>query len=169
MNKTVKTILIILSSLLFPAVTYANVVWPALYAETKISSLPIILASLLIEFFFFKWLFKIDIKNAFFYTITANIASGIAGLFLRPLSGIVWEFSLGMLVMKLFAWGTFNPVAWFFVPVIGGAVNAYLELYAIRIAWKHEIDGKNYFLTWGINIITVAAATLWVILKPPIM
>lgn len=164
-----KIFFILLFYLLFPAVAFANMVWPALYAETKISSIPIILLSLVIEFFFFKRLFKIDAKSAFYYTIAANAASGLAGLFLRPLSGIVWELSLGMIVMKTFSWGTFNPVAWFFVPIIGGAVNAYLELLAIKIAWKHEISRKNYLLTWIINIITVAAATAWVLLKPPQM
>ncbi len=69
--------------------------------------------------------------------------------------------------MWIFDWGTFNPVTWFFVPIIGGAVNAFLELLTIKIIWKHKISKKNYFLTWIINIITVAVATVWVISQPP--
>jgi len=154
---------------MFPSVTYANVVWPALYTETKVSSVSIILLSLVIEFFFFKWLFKLDIKKAIYYAILANIASGVFGLVLRPLSGIAYEFSLGLIVNSLFNWGTFNPVAWFFVPIFGGATNAFLELLTIRLIWKHKINKKNYFLIWIINAITVAVATIWVVLYPPSM
>lgn len=166
-EKIASLVLLFLLCSVFPSVTYANMVWPALYTETKVSSLPIILLSLVIEFFFFKWLFKIDIKKAIYYTIVANIASGIIGLFLRPLSGIAYELSLGAIVNWLFDWGTFNPVAWFFVPIIGGAINAFLELQTIRLIWKHKIDKKNYFLTWIINTVTVAIATTWVVLYPP--
>jgi hypothetical protein len=169
MNKKEKIISMLVLCFMFPSVTYANVVWPALYTETKVSSVSIILLSLVIEFFFFKWLFKLDIKKAIYYAILANIASGVFGLVLRPLSGIAYEFSLGLIVNSLFNWGTFNPVAWFFVPIFGGATNAFLELLTIRLIWKHKINKKNYFLIWIINAITVAVATIWVVLYPPSM
>ncbi len=155
--------------LMLPCTLCANIVWPALYTESKVSSVPIILLSLIIEFFFFKWLFKLNVRKAVYYTVVANTVSGIFGLFLRPLSGIVWEVSLGMAMMWLFDWGTFNPVTWFSVPILGGVVNAFLELLTIRIVWKQKINKRNYFLTWGINLITVAIATVWVVLYPPAM
>lgn len=155
--------------ILFPTAAYADVVWPALYAETKISSLPIIGISLLLEYWFFKWLFSINYKNALLYTVTANLASGIMGLLARPLSGIAYELSLGMLVNWLFSWGTFNPVAWFFVPIFGGAVNAGIELGTVRLIWKQRINKKRFFLTLFINAITVGIATVWVIIHPPHM
>lgn len=167
MNNKEKIILPLIFSFVFPSMAYANIVWPALYTETKVSSIPIIILSLIIEFFFFKWLFKIDVKKAFYYTGIVNIASGILGSVLRPLSGIFYEMSLGMIINMLFNWGTFNPVAWFFVPIIGGAINAFLELLTIRLIWKHKMNKKNYFLTWVINTITVAIATIWVVLYLP--
>ena len=42
-----------------PLTIIANVVWPALYAEDKISSIPIIALSLVIEYFFFSRLFHL--------------------------------------------------------------------------------------------------------------
>ena len=145
----------------------ANVIWPALYAEEKITSIPIIAFSLIVEFLFFKWLFKINYKEAIVYTIVANLLSGIAGFFLRPFFGLVWEVSFALLITKLFNWGTFNPVTWLFVPIIGGAINAFLELLAIRLIWKQKFTKRNYYLTWGINIVTVALAVIWVLLDPP--
>ncbi len=164
-----KLIILFIGVIFFPAVAQADIVWPALYTETKVSSFPIIGLSLLLEYLFFKWLFKLEFKHAIYYTLVANIVSGILGLFLRPLSGIAYELSLGMLVNWLFHWGTFNPVAWFFVPIIGGALNGILELLIIRIIWKRKITKRNYLLTWGINTLTVAIATIWVIMYPPQM
>ncbi len=154
---------------ILPSVAYANVVWPALYTETKVSSVPIICLSLIIEFFFFKWLFGTDVKKTLFYTISANLASGLIGLVARPLSGIVYELSLGMLINWLFSWGTFNPVAWFFVPFFGGAVNAGIEIGTIRLVWKERVTKKRFFLTLGVNALTVGIATIWVIKNPPQM
>jgi len=136
---------ILVCSVLLPAVAYGNVVWPALYTETKVSSLPIISLSLVLEYLVIRQLFKRSIKESVLYTITANIASGLIGLILRPLSGIAWELSLGMLVMWIFDWGTFNPVAWFFVPIIGGAVNASPELLTIKLIWKEKFTKKTSY------------------------
>ena len=165
MNKNKR--LITLLSIALPAIARANVVWPALYTETKMSSVPIIALSLVIEFWFFRWLLKLNYKESIIYTLVANTVSGLIGLFLRPLSGIAYEVSLGAIVNWLFNWGTFNPIAWFFVPIIGGAINAFLELLTIRLLWKKKISKNNYLLTWGINTITVAIATIWVIVNPP--
>jgi len=166
-NNKLAISILFLTIIALPTLAHADIVWPALYAETKVSSFPIITLSLLIEYYFFKWLFKLDVKQAVFYTLAANIFSGIVGLFLRPLSGIVYELSLGIVINWLFNWGTFNPVAWFFVPITGGAINSILELGIIRIIWKEKITKKNYYLTWLINIFTISIATIWVIFYPP--
>ena len=153
----------------FVSSAHADVVWPALYAETKVSSFPIIALSLIIEGVVMRWLFRVDWKRAALYAVAANIASGLLGLFLRPLSGIVWELSLGAVVSLFFDWGTFNPVAWFFVPVIGGAVNSVIELFTIKILWKESFQKKNFFVLWLVNWVTVGMATIWVILYSPHM
>lgn len=148
---------------------FGNVVWPALYAETKVSSLTIIGLSLVLEYLVIRSLFKRGIRKSIFYTATANIASGLIGLFLRPISGLAWELSLGQLVMWIFDWGTFSPVAWVFVPIIGSAINASLELLTIKAIWKETFTKKNFFSLWLINWVTVGIATLWVVLYPPHM
>jgi len=158
---------VIILLLLIPTQVFADMVWPALYAETKVSSVPIIGLSLLIEFYFFKWLFHVTRPKAALYTLAANMASGLIGILLRPLAGIIYELSIGAIVGWLFNWGTFNPVAWFFVPIFSGAVNAYLELWTIQLLWKHEITWRNFMYTLGINAFTVGFATVWVVLQRP--
>jgi hypothetical protein len=149
--------------LLLTTVAQADVVWPALLTESKISSVPIIILSLVIEFFVLKWLFKLNIKNTILYTFVVNLASTLLGCFLRPLSGILYEFSLGEIINTLFNWGTFNPVAWVFVPIIGSVVSTFIELSTIRIIWKHKFQKRNFFYLYLANLATTAIATIWVI------
>lgn len=147
----------------------ANVVWPALYVEARMNSIPIITASLVLEYFVYKYLFQLNVKKAVLYTLAANIVSGLVGIVLRPVSGLGYEFTVGILMERLFGWGTFNPLAWCFVPVIGGAINAALELLTIRLVWKNGITVRIFLIAWVINTITVAMATAWVLYDPPPM
>ncbi len=155
--------------LILPTAALANVVWPALYVETKASSVPIIGLSLALEYLAIRWLFRRGIGRSLLYTLAANAASGVVGLVVRPISGLVWELSLGWLVMWMFDWGTFNPVAWFFVPVIGGAINAAFELLTVKLVWKERFSRRAFMVLWAINWITVGMATIWVVLYPPQM
>jgi hypothetical protein len=149
-----------------PFTIIANVVWPALYAEDKVSSIPIIALSLVIEYFFFRRLFNLNAKQACFYTVAANLASGLVGLVGRPLSGLLYEVTIGMLVMCIFDWGTFNPVTWISVPIFGGALNVLLELLTIRFIWKHKLSKRNFYWLWIANVITIGIATAWVVSSP---
>ena len=152
-----------------PSPAFANLVWPALHAEAKVSSIYIILLSLLIEYAVIRWLFKQNIKKSILYALSANLASGLFGLILRPLSGVIWELSLGKLVMIIFDWGTFNPVAWFCVPIIGGLINAVIEIQVIKRVWKQETVKKDLYILLLVNWITVGLATIWVVISPPTM
>lgn len=61
--------------------------------------------------FFTKW------KIMALYVISAHLESGLLGLVLRSLSGMAWEWSLGPQLRWRFNRGTFDPIAWFFVPI----------------------------------------------------
>jgi hypothetical protein len=165
MRKTIITVIL----LILPTTALANVVWPAIYVETKANSIPIIGLSLALEYLVIRRLFGRGIGRSVLYTIAANAASGIIGLAARPISGLVWEMSLGAMVMWIFDWGTFNPVAWFFVPIIGGAINAALELLTLKLIWKERFSRRAFMTLWAINWITVGLATLWVVIYPPQM
>ncbi len=71
-----------------------------------------------------------------------------------------------MLVMWIFDWGTFNPVTWFSVPILGGGLNAIIELFTIKMIWKHKITKRNFYWIWLANIITISIATAWVVTHP---
>jgi hypothetical protein len=100
------------------------------------------------------------------YTLAANIASGLIGLLGRPLSGLLYEITIGMMVMWIFDWGTFNPVTWISVPIIGGALNATIELLTIRLIGKANITKRKFYWIWVANIVTISIATAWVVVSP---
>ncbi len=143
----------------FTTTANANVVWPALYAESAVTSWPIIVLSLILEFFVIRWLFKRNAKISAFYTLAANLASSLIGYILRPLSGLAWEFALGWAINSALGWGTFNPIAWILVPILGGAINAVIELGVIRWIWKEKLTRRVWIIFWAINALTVGIAT----------
>jgi hypothetical protein len=110
-----------------PVALWANVVWPALYLETRLFSWWAIAFGLLIEFFFVRWLFELSAKKAAAADLAANTVSTIAGLVLIPLAGIAWEFFPGSVVYWAFGWGTFNPVTWFGTFLLASLINTVLE------------------------------------------
>jgi hypothetical protein len=157
-----KNILIIFLSIILATKASANVVWPALIAENKINSIPIIIFSLVVEFFVIRYLLKSNNLESAKYTLLANIVSGVFGLFLRPLSGIAWELTGGFFANDFTKMGTFNPITWSSVIFIGSAINAWLELLTIRLFWKHKFTKRHYLILWLANMITVFIAVLWV-------
>lgn len=133
---------------LFPVVAYANVVWPALYLETRLFSWWAIGVGLLIEFFFIKWLFGLSAQRSVIADVSANTVSSIAGIVLIPLAGIVWEVFPASLINWLFDWGTFNPVTWVGTFVLGCLVNASLEGAVYKKWFAPEFRFKSKAFIW---------------------
>ena len=151
---------------LFPVVAYANVVWPALYLETRLFSWWAIGVGLIIEFFLIKWLFNLSVKRAMIADVSANTLSSIAGIILIPLSGIAWEIFPASLINWLFSWGTFNPVTWVVTFVLGCLVNAFLEGAVYKKWFAPEFRFKSKAFIWLLiaNSFSVSAAyiSFWV-------
>jgi hypothetical protein len=74
------TIAVIL--LILPTTALANVVWPALYVETKASSIPIIGLSLAFEYLAICWLFRRGIGRSMRYTINVELRTIACTVFL---------------------------------------------------------------------------------------
>jgi hypothetical protein len=153
---------------LFPATAYANVIWPALYLETRLFSWWAIGIGLVIEFFFVKWLFNLSAKRALFADISANTISSIAGIVLIPLAGIAWELFPASVINWAFGWGTFNPVTWFGTFVLGCLVNALLEGAVYKKWFSHNFRFKSKIFVWLLvtNAFSVGAAYISFWLNP---
>jgi hypothetical protein len=92
--------LIILGLLLIPSIAYANVVWPALYLETRLFSWWAISVGLLVEYLFIRRVFGLSPKKALLADVIANVVSAVAGIFLIPVAGILWEIWVFVIVAE---------------------------------------------------------------------
>ena len=166
-GEIVRKLLIFLFCLL-PTAAYANVVWPALYLETRLFSWWAISIGLLVEFLFVKWIFTLPIKKASIATISANAVSAIAGIILIPLAGIAWELFPGSLINKVFSWGTFNPITWGATFFLGCLVNGLLEGAVYRKWFFPDFRFKSKAFLWllAANSLSVGAAFISLWLKP---
>lgn len=97
---------------LWPQPVWANVVWPALYVQTRLSSGWAIGLGLVIECAFVRWLFGLTVQRTALAVFCANLVSALLGMVLLPLAGIVWELFPASVYNWLLGWGTFNPLTW---------------------------------------------------------
>ena len=158
-----KTIFLVLSIL--PTVAYANVVWPALYLESRLFSWWAIGIGLLVEFLFIKWLFKLSTKKASIAAVSANTVSAVLGIVLIPLVGILWEVFPGTVIYWAFNWSTFSPVTWCATFIMGCLINAVLEgaVYKKWFVPGFKFRSKAFLWLLAVNSLSVGAAfvSLW--------
>ncbi|MFT5593924.1 MAG: hypothetical protein ACI8SR_002311 [Oceanicoccus sp.] len=154
--------------LMFPVVVHANVVWPALYLETRLFSWWAISVGLLVEYLFVRKLFQVTPQKALLATITANVASAILGILLIPLAGIAWEVFPGLLFYHVLKMGTFNPVTWCATFLIACAVNVALEGLVYKKIFKFSFLFKSRMFLWFMlaNTASVGVATASLIINP---
>lgn len=153
---------------MFPSLTYANTERQGLIVQTERFSFPIILISLLIEYFFYQWVFKSSIKSTVLYTMLANLISGVLGIWVvgMILSGFPlyrFNFFLDQLLDQILGSGNWHwamLINILVLSLVGGAINALLELLAIRVIWKQPFSKRTYLILWIANIITVAIAMI---------
>lgn len=146
------------SVLAMPALAHADVVWPALYLETRLFSWWAISIGLIAEVIFVKWLFAIPMKKAAIVTTVANVASSVSGILLIPLAGIVWEIVSGFLYMKALNWGTFNPITWAATFVLACLVNTAIESLVYHRGYKFSIKRHEFGWIFIANAVSVAVA-----------
>lgn len=154
--------------LVLPAVACANVVWPALYLETRLFSWWAISVGLVIEYLFVRKLFSVKPSLAITATGAANAASAIIGLILIPLAGIAWEIFPGIVFYKVFNLGTFNSITWCATFGLACAVNVALEGVVYKKYFSLPFIFKSRLFFWFMlaNSASVGVAMASLVIKP---
>lgn len=151
----------------FAQTAAANVVWPALYLETRLFSWWAISLGLAVEYLFVRQLFQTTPWRALKTTVAANTVSALAGVLLIPLAGILWELGPGLLLYTLAGYGTFNPATWLGSFLLACAVNTALEGYVYRyFKLPFRFKSRLFALFMLANAISVGAALGSLILIP---
>ncbi len=138
----------------------ADMVWPALYLETRIFSWWAILTGILVEYFFVLRIFALSPRQAVIADVSANAVSSFLGLLLIPLSGLLWELFPGSVYMWALNWGTFNPMTWIGAFLLASLINAWVEGLVYIKLFKVELSYSSRRFGWLVvaNMISVGIA-----------
>lgn len=151
--------IIAFASLLFLSCsTFADVVWPALFLETRLVTWWTIGVGLLIEFLIIWWLFSLTPRRAALATIAANAVSALIGVPLIPLAGLVWEIFPGSIYMHFLKWGTFNPVTWAATFIMACLINTVIEAAVYRMGFKLVVRRREFWWIFVANALSVGLA-----------
>lgn len=140
------------------SVAMADVVWPALYLETRVLAWWTIALGLLVEFLIVRPLFALPYKKAVVVTLAANAVSTVAGILLIPLAGLVWEIFPGLLYMKIPGWSTFNPITWTASFVFACLINTVIEALVYNRGFKLVVRRRQWFWLFVANAASVGMA-----------
>jgi hypothetical protein len=144
--------------LLLPTVACADVVWPALFLETRLATWWSVSIGLFVEFLIIWRAFDLSVKKALLVDFVANIVSALLGIILIPLAGVAWEVFPGLVFYKVFHIGTFNPATWSATYLFAVAINASLEWAVIQRGFKIPIGKRGFWIMVGANAVSVAVA-----------
>jgi hypothetical protein len=148
----------------YPNPVFANFVWAGLILESRLIAIPIILAGLVIEFFFVRRLTGFSVKRSIIADVTMNAASLLLGLILIPLAGFAWEIFVGSLLWELNTQiGSFHPINLMATFILAVLINAVIENFVLRKIFKLEKDKLGFRWLCLANALTVSIAlgSLW--------
>lgn len=142
----------------WPTAAYADVVWPALYAEQRLSSIPVILVGLLIETATLRYAFAMPWRRAATASFVVNAASALLGLVLIPLAGVVWEIFPGIILYRAFDLGTFNPITWTATFLLALTITTSVEVVCLKRLFHLAAERRTWRWWLFANSITVMMA-----------
>jgi hypothetical protein len=125
-------------------IVFADMIWPALFLEGRLLSVPIIIAGLVIEFFFVWRITDLGAGRAIFADLVMNATSTLLGIFLIPISGIVWEIFPGLVLYRWFNVGTFNPGTWVATFCFAVLINAALETLIVAKVFRQKMGKRGF-------------------------
>ena len=147
----------------FPNPIFADFVWAALFLVGRLLAIPIILAGLVIEYFFVQRLTGFSVKRSILADVTMNAASLLLGIALIPLAGLAWEYSAGATLYEQFNIGSFGYIAWTATFILAVLINTVIEYFVLRRIFKLERNKAGFRLLFLANALSVgiAFASFW--------
>ena len=144
-----------------------DVVWPSLFVAYYYYASFAILLGFLVEWVVFHHWLGFAWKRAFFAALVANALSAALGVVLIPLSGLGWEFTIGLLMRRIGEIGTFNPVTWIASWLLAVLVNTLVEIVPLVWAFKVKWSWRLFTVVLLANFASVAFAFLMSLFMTP--
>lgn len=152
--------------IVWPTAASADVVWPALYAEQRLFSIPAILVGLLVETATLKYAFAMPWRRAATASLAVNAASALLGSVLIPLAGVVWEVFPGLILSGAFDLGTFNPITWTATFLLALAVTTSIEVVCLKRFFHLPAEWRTWRWWLFANSVTVMTAFASFAIRP---
>ncbi len=149
------------------ALPLANVVWPALFLETRLLHPVVVLVGLWVEWSVLRLVLGLPAGRALGAALSMNFVSTSIGLLAIPIAGIVYEATLAQVVQAVLGWNTFNPIAWGATFALGVLVNTGLEALVLRVGFRVPFDRRCAAWLASANAVSVGLALLSVWIDPP--
>ena len=139
---------------------FANFVWAGLLLESRLLAIPVILAGLIIEYFFVRRLTGFSVKRSLIADVTMNTVSLLFGIVLIPLVSFAWEISISSLLWEFndYIFGSFHPINLMATFILAVLINAVIEYFVLRKIFKLEKDKAGFGLLCLANALTVGIA-----------
>ncbi|MBV9512315.1 MAG: hypothetical protein JO303_18750 [Caulobacteraceae bacterium] len=144
--------------MLVPTFAHADVIWPALFLEPRLLSVPIVVVGLLIEAAVLRLGFRMRWLKAIFASAVANAISAALGAVLIPVAGIAWEIFPGILLYKVLNMGTFNPFTWAATFSLATAVTTAIEVGSLHAIFNVPLMPRTWGLWFFANAASVSLA-----------
>ena len=138
----------------------ADVVWTALYFEERLLSVWVILAGLIVEYFFVWKLTDLGAGRSIVADITMNAASTLLGIFLIPYFGFVVEIVPGEI------FGPFHFTAWIAAGLMAALLNAVIECLVLWKVFKQNIRPREFWWFLLANVLSVGIAFATFLYRP---
>lgn len=139
-----------------PTAASANIVWPSLYIVSGMMKWYIILAGLVIELLFVKFVLKPTWVKSIVMAVGMNVASAVLGMFFIPFTGLVAALLYGLMP---FAGGTFDWIVWGMSYILAVLSNVVIEGLFLKLVFKLEFK-KNFRWILVANALSVILAIL---------
>jgi hypothetical protein len=137
-----------------------DVVWPALFLEDRLLSVWVIVAGLLIEYFFVWRITSLGAVRAIWANLAMNAASTLLGIVLLPFTGLLIALFPGELI------GTFNPITWGLTFLLAVFLNTWIEYLVLWKAFKQDLSKRKFWLLALANALSVGFAFVTFLIYP---
>jgi hypothetical protein len=154
------TIALAVAFISIPAVARADMVWPAIFLEPRLVSIPVIGLGYLVEALVLHRAFAMAWPKALLASGVVNAISAAIGLIAIPLAGIGWEIFPGILLYQTFNMGTFNPVTWTASFVLATGITTAIEVGCLRWIFKVPASRRTWAIWFLANAVSVGLAFL---------
>jgi hypothetical protein len=131
---------------------FADIIWPALFLESRLLSIGVIASGLFIEYVFVWRITNLGPVRSIWADVAMNGASTLLGILFVPALGFIVALVPGELV------GTFSPITWGVTYFMAVFLNTCIESLVLRKIFKQNIRKKQFWWLGLANALSVGIA-----------